>query len=221
MKKSARLSLVIMLPVLLIAGCLNYEQVVKLDSDSSGSMEIHYWTSEDNVQWMSNDNFSFQETEIKDRYKGSGITVEEVKVETNPTDSTRHVRVELSFKDINKLSETPAFKNTAISFVKEGENFLFKQSIKGSSNADGMGMNEYTFRYSYTFPGDVLSSNADKTEGRTLEWVYKLPELSKDVTLTATVSAGSSLNAVLLGVAAGGAALLLGLFLLARRRKNP
>jgi hypothetical protein len=183
-------------------------------------MEIHYWTSEDNVQWMSNDNFSFQETEVKDRYKGSGITVEEVKVETDPADSTRHVRVELSFKDINKLSETPAFKNTAISFVKEGDNFVFKQSIKGSSNADGMGMNEYTFRYSYTFPGDVISSNADKADGRTLEWIYKLPELSKDVTLTATVSAGSSWwNTVLIGVAAGGAALLV-LFLLAKRRKN-
>ena len=221
MKKFAAIAAAALLPVLILSGCLNYEQKATLNADGSGEMEIHYWTKEDNVQWMGNDNFSFQESEIKNRYTNSGVEVEKVTVDLDVKDSTRHVRLEVSFKDINKLSETAAFKNATFSFKPEGDKMVFKQTIKGSNNANGMGMEEFKFIYSYTMPGEVVASNATKVDGSTLTWQYSLPELSKDVMLTATVSTGSGFDiTMILGIV--GLVLFLGVIVaLLIRRKKP
>ncbi|MDH7514408.1 MAG: hypothetical protein QHI48_00840 [Bacteroidota bacterium] len=218
MKRITSVSMAVALLCGFFSGCLNYEQRTILKKDGSGEMEIHYWTKEDNIQFMSNGEFAFQEQDVKNRYTSSGVHIDDIRVETESADSTRHVRVKLSFDNINDLSAVPAFKNTSFSFKKEKGNLVFKQTLKGNTNAGGMGMEAYTFRYIYVMPGEIISSNATRTEDRTLTWEYKLSEMSKDLVLTATVKPASASTTIIIVVAVAAILVVGGVLLFVLRR---
>jgi hypothetical protein len=208
--------------VLMLPGCINYEQNTKLRSDGSGTMVIHYWTEESVANFMSGDKLNFNGSEVPQQYQAKGVTVKKAEAETNASDSTRHMRVTLEFDDITALSNTKGFKGTKFTFVRTGNNIVFKQVMEANSSAGGLGLEKYAITYVYDMPGTVVSSNATKVEGSTLTWSYKLPELSKEVMLTATISVGGGLSGGMLAAIIGAAVVLISVitFILLRRKSS-
>jgi hypothetical protein len=190
MKTAYRVLFVQMFAVLFLAGCINYEQKTTLKGDGSGEMEIHYWTKESNITWLSDSTLVFKEEDVKQQYSGEGVKIVSNTVSTDNKDSTRHVKLTIKFDDINKLNATKGFKGSTFSFKKDGKNCVFKHDLKAKSNAGGFGMEEYSVTYTYTVSGDVVSSNATQVNGKELVWKYKLNELSKDVSMNVTFAGG-------------------------------
>lgn len=201
-------------------GCINYEQEVKLNLDGSGSMTIHYWAKENNVMWLSNNKLAFDEAKIREQYKSDNITIRSVKVELDTKDSMKHARTELAFKNIVKLTEAPGFKDMTISWEDKGETQVLMHTLKADSTAGGMGMNEYTITYTYHMPSEVLASNSTKPEGNTLTWKYSLSDLSKDITMTATVKKASSGLSMTVIIIIGAVVIVIGGILFLTRRRS-
>lgn len=180
--------------LVLIAGCISYEQDTQLDEDGSGSMQIHYWISEDMLTWFKGGNLSFNEDSVRAQYRAEHITVESLRSETRESDSTRHVFVTLSFDDIRRLPECPGFKDLDIKWMREGDVYRFVQTLPAaSSSGDGM-LEHFTFTYRFEFPGEVRESNADSLDGSLAVWSYKLSDLSEQKQLEAVVVASTGTN---------------------------
>ncbi|MAT38430.1 MAG: hypothetical protein CL946_02370 [Ectothiorhodospiraceae bacterium] len=173
--------------LLLIAGCINYEQTTTLNMDGSGSASIHYWAEEGSVMFLSDGPLAFDEEKVKEQYAGEGITIHDVTIETNDEDSTRHVRVKLDFQNIITLAETKAFENVEIVWEEKDGLMNFKQTMK-SKDDNNFGMGDYTITYVYEMPGEIVNSNATKEEGTTLTWENDLADLGgSGVILSATI----------------------------------
>jgi hypothetical protein len=183
--------------VMFIAGCINYEQTTTLNFDGSGTAEIHYWAEEDVVSFLSDGPLGFDEEKVQSQYEGDGITVLSVATEMLEEDSTRHVRVSLEFESIEELAKTKALKDVDISWVETDGLMKFTQEMKTGDNGGSMGMDQYTISYTYTMPGEIVSSNASDHDGQKLTWEHKLSDLSTGVTLSATVKKASVMSDIL------------------------
>lgn len=186
-------AVLILLP-LLIAGCINYEQNTTLNEDGSGSMEIHYWISESVLSWFNSGALTFHEDSIRAQYASDGITVEDVRVESRESDSTRHVHVSLQFDDITKLSRSQGFKDMEMKWMREGDVYRFVQTLPATSTSEDGMLDEFTFTYRYDFPGDIRESNADSSDGSNAVWVFKLSELDSARKMEAVIVASSGSN---------------------------
>ncbi len=179
----------VVLSALLISGCVNYEQNTTLNDDGSGSMKVHYWSKMSNFSMgTSLGKFEFDESKAKENYSSGNTEIKSIKTEDNLDDSTKHVRVELTFKDINKLPDAKAFKSVEPSW-KEGKDGMELKYVllKDTSAAKNMGASEYTVTYTFEMPGEIVSTNATKKDGKTLTWEYKVSDLGKDIEMTANV----------------------------------
>ncbi len=213
----------LMIPVaalVVIAGCINYEQTTKLNLDGSGTAEIHYWAEENSVSFLSSGPLYFDEAKIKEQYKGTGITAKDIKMEMKEADSTRHVNVTVEFKNIQELSKTEAFKGIAITWAESEGNMKFEQKMEPRENSSSMGMDQYTITYVYDMPGEVVSSNATKVEGSKLTWTYKLSDLSKEVILSASVKKGGMMsNTLIIVIIVAGVVILIVVIVVMKKKK--
>lgn len=185
----------ILLP-LFIFGCLNYEQTAKLNADGSGSVKVHYWTKESNV--MSISKFSFDENVIKTEQYAPEV-VKSVKVESDTKDSTKHVTVEIEFKDINKLDQVKGYQGNKIKFVENGDFMTLTHTLLKDSTAKNFGMDEYVLKYSYEMPGKPENVDArGRVDGNVVKWEYKFSELGNaDIVMTASIKKAGGNSMVL------------------------
>jgi len=191
-------AVVVMVFSTLFCGCINYEQRTKLNYDGSGTMQIHYWAKESDVQWLASSNFGFDEEKIREQYKSDNITIQNIKIETK--DTLKHVYVDLAFKDINKLSEAKGFEKNLSKFEEKNGNKVLTFVLKSDSSSTGLGMDQYKLIYVFEMPGEVIASNATKVEGNILTWEYRLSDLTKDIQLTATVKGAAKLSILLVSI---------------------
>lgn len=204
--------------LLLIAGCISYEQDTRISEDGSGSMDIHYWIAEDMLTWMKDGALSFNEDSIRAQYAAEGIEIESVRSESRESDSTRHVYVSLSFDDVRQLPAAPGFRDLDIKWLREGDAYRFVQTLPAASSSGESMLDEFTFTYRFDFPGDVRESNADSIDGSRAVWVFKLSDLTEKRKLEATITAVSGSNVWwLLGIIA---VVLVAAFVLMRLRKK-
>ena len=181
------LSAFLFIAMLYLAGCVNYDQKTTLNADGSGTMKIHYWTSMKNFTMGTKlGNFDFDEKEAMKNYKGAGTADVKVKIEEKLDDSTKHAYVELSFKDINKIGDAPAFADVRPSW-KEGKDVMELKYLLLKDTSAKDQSSDYTVTYTFTMPDEIISTNATKKDGKTLTWEYKLPDMAKDVEMTANV----------------------------------
>ena len=215
-----RLLPLLLLAVLVLPGCLNYEQHTRLEEDGSGTAEIHYWIGENVFMFMKNVKLPFNEDSIRQQYSADGVTVLDARTGSEDSDSTRHVWISLAFDDIRELSDCDGFKDVGFRWQSEGDVFRFEQSMPASGTSSEEVLRQFTFTYTYEFPGVVRESNADTVDGNRAVWVFPLSEMGNGVTLTATVEASSGANIYwVLGIIL--AVLLLALLFRAlRKRKN-
>ncbi|MBS1515516.1 MAG: hypothetical protein JSS63_10805 [Bacteroidetes bacterium] len=191
--KSFTLSVFVVLCLIVINGCVNVDQKVTLKSDGSGTIKLHYWTGMKNLS-MGDEigGFSFSESGVKSNYTASGIEPSNIKIEENTDDSTKHVKLDISFKDFNKLSDAKGFAKSKTSWAKGKDGMDYKYTLlKDTANAGGMGMEEFKLVYETTFPGEVTATNGTK-DGMKVTWNKTVADLKNDVEMTASVKGGDS-----------------------------
>lgn len=182
------ISSLLMVFALYLAGCVNVEQKTTLKQDGSGSMKVHYWTKMSNVKSSSDlGGFSFDEAKAKQNYTSSNTEVKGVKVEEKLDDSTKHVTVDLTFKNINDISSAKGFEKVKAAWKegKEGMDFSYTLA-KDTSNAKNMGASDTKLNYEFEFPAEVLKTNGRK-DGQKVVWEKTLADLKEDLEMTATV----------------------------------
>ncbi|MBN1448188.1 MAG: hypothetical protein JXA28_09680 [Bacteroidetes bacterium] len=212
-----------LLPVLLLSvlpGCLDYTQEATIEEDGSGSMSIHYWMSESMLVWMKDGSLTFNEDSVRHRYSAEGIDVQSVEVYAREEDSTRHVAVGLQFEDINNLSACEAFKDVTFRWMREGDVFRFEQTIPVNSTSDEAFLERFTFTYTYTFPGEIRESNADSLSDGRAVWEFKLSELGTAEKLTAVINARSGVNVWWIVGVTGVVVVLIVVLTVARRKRG-
>lgn len=194
----------VLLTAIFISGCVNYEQTTKLNADGSGTMTVHYWTKMSNFSMGTTlGKFDFEESKAKSNFTSGNSEVKSIKVEDRPNeDSTKHVTMEISFKDINKLSDAVGFQGARISWKESTDGMELKYTLlQDTSAANTMGASDYKVVYVFDMPSEIISTNSSKKEGQTLTWNYTVADLGKDIDMTANVKKAKSKTCGIFGMA--------------------
>ena len=203
-----------------LVGCVNYDQKTALKEDGSGSMKIHYWSGMSNFSMGTTlGKFDFDEAKAKEKYKSASTEVTSIKVEDKLDDSTKHVWIELTFKDINKISDAKGFDGVKASWKEVTDGMELKYSLaKDTSAAKQMSASDYKVTYEFEMPAEVVSTNGTK-EGQTVKYSYTLSDLGKDIDMTTVVKKPKGKLCGIIGMVMS--TMLIGFaFYSQRRRKN-
>jgi phosphatidylinositol mannoside-binding LppM-like protein len=176
---------------LYLSGCVNYDQKTTLNADGSGSMKVHYWSSMKNFSMGTTlGKFDFDEAKAKANYTSSNTEVKSCKMDDNLTDSTKHVNLDLTFKDINKISDAQGFNGVKVSWKEDGDNMkLVYTLLEDTSAAKQMGASDYKVTYEFEMPSEIVSTNGTK-DAQKVKWNYTLADLGKDNDMTVVVKKG-------------------------------
>ena len=214
------LGTLVLFSAIYLSGCVNYDQKTTLKADGSGTMKIHYWTKMSNFSMGTTlGKFEFEEAKAKDNYTSSNTTVKSVKVEDKPTeDSTKHVMVELDFKDINKLPDAKGFSGVKPSWKEVTDGMELKYTLlMDTSAAKNMGASDYKVTYEFEMPSEIVSTNGKK-DGQKVSWDYKVSDLGKDIELTCVVKKPKGKTCGIFGIMLG--SVIIGLTFFRQRSKN-
>ena len=171
-----------------ISGCVNYDQKTTLYKEGSGYMEIHYWTKTSNIMDEKVGNYYFTEKKAKKNFTCSNSSVKDINVHEQSEDSTTHVNLIVNFNDLNKLSDAGGFDNITPSWQETSNGMEFKYVIaQDTTAANQMDANQYTVTYTFEMPGDIVSTNATKKDGKILTWEFILSDFGTDQEMIAVV----------------------------------
>lgn len=207
--------------VILLAGCINYDQELTLNADGSGQMKIHYSnagqqppgkekTGEGEINLGQAPKLPFTEEEIKKGYEGAkGVTVKDIIVETK--DNVPHATYTITFKDIHELNGKGIFAlegdklRQTFSLTDETGAKLFKQLVQlKMAVEDPSTLSAYKFTYKFTAPGEILETNGTKGEANTVTWEFPLDKLiNKDTEMTVKFKAKKAILGGKLGIILG------------------
>jgi hypothetical protein len=192
--------------VVLVAGCINYDQNLILNEDGSGTIEVHY-TSDDPTGEMGAPRLSFTEKEIEAEYLSPGIKVRNVKVSVpaEGEEGSHEAMYYVDFEDIANLNGRGVFAAKDSTGTKDAITQIFTLDEAGDSTTftqtciwhidieDTTGLEDYRFTYSLTCPSAVTMTNGKvKSDGLTVAWSYTLPELIKNPVKMYAVYGGSA-----------------------------
>lgn len=179
----------LLLILLSFNGCLNYYQETTLKTDGSGEMFVHYWmkfvTPQDSL--ISNQFGIFNPDSIRTEFGSEFSEISDIEVYNDGTDSTIHAKVELTFRNIDSLSRTRAFKEANFS-LKDGAagQKIFSQFITPAATGFGVDGSAFSITYVYYLPGDIITHNAHELSNNRLTWQYTLADIGSGKTITAT-----------------------------------
>ena len=127
--------------------------------------------------------------------------------------------MEISFKDINKLSDAPGFQGAKISWKESTDGMELKYTLlEDTSASKTMGASDYKVTYTFDMPSEIVSTNATKKDGQKLTWNYTVADLGKDIEMTANVKKAKGKTCGIFGmVTAFG---LIGLAYYTKRKKK-
>lgn len=171
-----------------ISACVSVNQKTTINNDGSGTIKLDYWAKMKNLKSSSElGSFSFKEDDAKKNYTSSNSEVTSIKVDDNLSDSTKHVVLDIKFKDFNNLASAKGFEKTKASWKdgKDGKDFIFTL-LQDTSNAQTMGSSDYKLTYEFEFQSEVLNTNGRK-DGKSIKWEKTVADLKKDIEMTATV----------------------------------
>jgi hypothetical protein len=190
MKNKTLLLLILILTIsFYLTGCVNVNQKTTIYKDGSGIIKLEYWTLISNVKTTEEiAKFTFKsEDDIKAAYSSQYVEVTSVKMEDNLEDSTRHVFVEMSFKDFNLLNTAKGFSSIQSAWKTVSDVIEFKYVIpQDTANANIMDAYNYKLFYEFEFPDDVISTNGRKC-CKNIYWDKSLADLKKDLEFIAMI----------------------------------
>ncbi len=207
------LSLIVL--TILLFGCLDYKEKMKLNSDLSGELTFSIGISE---QLLSFGNKSpeleeFDESKLKENYSAKkGIKF--VSSRSYNESGNRWIELKLKFENIDDLMRANEESEKQdmigkISITKDEEgNFVFSRELVGngippdttsdefSKNIADMMFGNYTWKYELILPGKVISSNADTVlqNTNTVQWSIPLSSISNQKVMTVTFTKGQFLD---------------------------
>ena len=170
------------------SGCINVIQKIKLNEDGSGTMSIRYWTESSNVSGDELSDFGFTKTKVDSNYTSANSEPSDIRIDKNITvDLLTVVTLNLTFRDINKLSEAGAFKNIKVSLVEGSEGKEFKYVLlQDTVNSKHKGMKEYFHFFEFEFPGDVIYANGNINKNIVF-WKNTVADLMNNIEMIATI----------------------------------
>lgn len=178
---------VIILFIPLIAGAVNFSQIITLEKDGSGVFKLIYSEKETVVKGKNFvvGNLPFTKEKSDEYFKSANSFVKAITIENSAKDnSLLEVTVSIGFKDINKISEIKALTNALISLNKTDTGNVFKYVITPAFTKTNSIDNVYTI---LTYNGKLISSNADAGKGN-VSWYRSKEYLNiKDIFLYATL----------------------------------
>jgi hypothetical protein len=186
--------------LVVVAGCINYDQELTLNPDGSGTVKIRYDRTggssgegeEGSLDVSAAPKLSFTEAEITAEYEGAPVTVRDIvigKTDAGVPEATYYI----DFKKVTDLNgygifalEGDKLKQT-FSLDKAGDNEVFKQLVQlKMGDVDPSQLTDYKFTYVLNAPGEVVDSNGTVTDD-TVKWEYTLDKLiNTDTEMTAT-----------------------------------
>jgi len=137
--------------------------------------------------------------EIKDKYKEiNGIKLKDVNAKLN-SDSSLTLKIHYTFEKISKLTSTfqaledkdgfAGTGKTEIVYKKDGKKIHFRYKYNPESDSDSAKsiknslsgfFKEQKMIFNITFPYAITSSNAHKTSGKTLSWIFDAGKVMTD-----------------------------------------
>ena len=124
----------------------------------------------------------------KKRMESPSVTVIKAALEED-----NFTNFELKVDDITKLSTAKFFEEAAITLTdgKEGTKVLTAKVTRKSPNKlpdEALAYFGKEFEVAVTLPGEVVSSNATKTDGNTVTWTYPMNDFmnAKETSMTVT-----------------------------------
>jgi hypothetical protein len=173
--------------VLIVAGCINYDQTMTLDADGSGTIKVHY-TSDDPTGAQGTPVLSFTEDEITAEYADSNVTVSDIAVvvPAEGEEGSHEATYVLAFDNVTDLNGVGVFAvgnemTQVFALADAGDTAVFTQTCTLTMDVDDPSqLSDYKFTYSLTCPGAVIDTDADGTigaDGNTVTWEYPLPDL--------------------------------------------
>ncbi len=183
--------------MLVMSGCLDYDEQILLHSDGSGELLIHYEAAKD----MRFHNLYFPtdvydvEKNIRENYLVGGMELLEKDVREKG-DRTR-VLMRFRFRSLDALNRAPRFQDERFTWSRRGRVISFKRfiymdesklreakllakaGIEGIFKQEVLG--DIHFRFQVIFPGTVVSSNADvHLDENQLFWERTLAEILRE-----------------------------------------
>jgi len=203
--------------LVVVAGCINYDQELTLKPDGSGTVKIRYDRTggatgeegEASLDLSAAPKLSFTEAEIKAEYESVPVTVRDIvigKTESDAPEATYFV----DFKKITDLNGVGIFAlegeklKQTFSLERSGSNDVFKQLVQLKMDVeDPSQLSGFKFTYTLNAPNAITETNG-KASGNTVKWEYTLDKLiNTDTEMTATYKAaggGGGKVAVIIGV---------------------
>ncbi|MBA4251519.1 MAG: hypothetical protein C0425_06010 [Chlorobiaceae bacterium] len=180
---------ILLLLLLVLPGCLNYEQEVSLYPDGSGDMKIKYWmefTNRDNIELLSKVGI-FNSDSIRSQFTHEDVRIKDIVVVTDTVDSLLRAEIHIQFEHIDSLNHLRLFYESNFS-LKEGAagQLTFSQFIPPIAIGFGIDASDFKVKYIYEFPGEIVTHNATQVTKKQLIWEYSLPEIGKGKTISAT-----------------------------------
>ena len=183
------LSLLVILLMMSINGCLNYTQITTIKKDGSGNMFIHYW-----MKWTTPKDSAiveqlgiFSRDSVQKEFSSQYSYLKKVEVYKDFSDSTIHSQVSLDFNSLDSLNLTPAFRKSELS-IKDGvkNTKIFSQFVPPIATGFGFNSKNFAITYIYYLPGETLSHNATDIDRNKLTWKYSLDDIGTGKYITAT-----------------------------------
>jgi len=203
--------------LIVIAGCINYDQELTLNPDGSGTIMVRYDSAaqsgektEGSISMGGAPELSFTEKEIMAEYEGAPFTVRDIvigKTDTEAPEATYYIDFD-NVSDLNGRGifalEGDKLKQT-FSLDTSGDLAVFKQLVQLKMEVeDPSSLADYKFTYKLTAPGEIKETNGT-AEGNVVTWEYSLDKLiNNDIELTASYQAGGG---------GGNTALIIGIIL--------
>ncbi len=198
--------------LILLAGCINYDQELTLNPDGSGFIMVHYNSAaqsppgtgekkggEAELNLGQAPKLSFTEAEILKEYEGAPFKVRDIKIEAK--DNVPNATYFIDFQKVADLNGKGVFAlegdklKQTFALDDVGGNKVFKQLVALKMEVeDPSTLSSYKFTYKLTVPGDIIETNGTKGEdGKTVKWEYTLDKLiNKDTEMTVTYKAGKA-----------------------------
>lgn len=205
--KKIRISFSLLTISILLFGCLDYKEKMKLNQDLSGELSFNVGISEQlfNMGGKSGDMKEFDENKLKENYSGKeGIRF--ISSRTYSESGNRWIEIKVGFDSIQALmkSSTDSTHKGMIGDISISENNdgeitfsrkIFSNESKRDTTEDELSKNmmemmfgNYTWKYELTLPGEIISSNADSINHAlsTVYWRFPLAKISNEKLMTVT-----------------------------------
>jgi uncharacterized lipoprotein YehR (DUF1307 family) len=205
-----------------ITGCLKIKNTLTIKKSGNGNIEIKYAISERAINQLNSmrklqeqmQRFSGKEIQQNEEaryaymflmprekelrkelesYEHLGVKIKELKVETR--NAWRHVDMNITFTDLEKLSQIPVFKYVGFSLIKNKTgDYVFYQASEPSKNSPMPDVsNEKVLRklspilsgfkviFTLKTPGIVLKTNADRKSNYSSMWIFDFDKDPKSI----------------------------------------